>query len=298
MEAQNTKADTLLVSPGEASELKRESVKLLSLSLNERQLCDLELILNRAFTPLESFLSRADYDSVLDKMRLADGRLWPMPVCLDLDEGLAKKLKPGNRISLLDSEGFMLAVFQVEDLWRPDKEKEALKVFGTADPDAHPGVRAFMENFGEYYASGTLQGVALPPHFDFLRLRLTPAQVLRRLEQKGWLRIAAFQTGGYLHRAQVEAVRWASSQAETHLLVHPVVGPGHPGQVEHYTQVRCYQKIMSHLPANLAVLALLPLALRQGRPQRGALAGHGLQELRVHSFYDRPGKHRCRGGKK
>ena len=271
MEAQELQSDTLLVPPNEASELKREALGLPSLSLNKRQLCDLELILNKAFAPLTGFLSRSDYESVLDSMRLANGALWPMPVCLDMGEGLAKKLKPGDRLSLLDGEGFMLAVLQVEDLWRPDKENEALKVYGTSDTAAHPGVRAFMENFGEYYVSGVLRGVALPPHFDFLGLRLTPAQVRRRLERKGWLRVAAFQTTDYLHRAQVEAVRWAATQAETHLLIQPAVGLRYPGQVEHYTQVRCYQKIMGHLPDNLALLAILPLALRQAGPREALL---------------------------
>jgi len=185
--------ESLIVGPEQAAELREAAIGFKSIDLNDRQLCDLELILNRAFHPLTGYLGRADYESVLERMRLEDGALWPVPVCLDVGENLAGGLSPGDRLALRDGEGFMLAALTVGEVWQPDKQQEALAVFGTDDPEKHPGVRYLYEEVGPWYLSGRVEGIQLPNHFDFQDLRLTPAETRRLFAKSGWRRIIAFQ---------------------------------------------------------------------------------------------------------
>ena len=129
----------LYVSDESARKLKANAGDLPSLDLTPRQICDLELLMNGGFHPLKGFLSRADYDSVVDEMRLRDGTLWPMPVTLDVPQAFADRVEPGQDIALRDQEGVILAIMSVTDKWSPDKRREAERVFGADDP-AHPGV--------------------------------------------------------------------------------------------------------------------------------------------------------------
>jgi sulfate adenylyltransferase len=139
-------SESLLVHFRRVESLKRESSEFHSVDLNKRQLCDLELLLNRAFYPLDGYLNRGDYESVLDTMRLRDGTVWPIPVCMDVTEALAQKLERGAPLAIRDEEGCMLAVMQIEDIWQCDKRREALAVYGTDDPEKHPGVRRLLED--------------------------------------------------------------------------------------------------------------------------------------------------------
>jgi sulfate adenylyltransferase len=129
----------VLYLPGdEAAALRRAALAYTSWDLSQRQLCDLKLLLNGGFSPLEGFLSERDYESVLERMRLADGTLWPIPVTLDVSEAFAGSVRPGDPVALRDPEGFLVAAMTVDSIWRPDRRREAEAVFGTAD-EAHPG---------------------------------------------------------------------------------------------------------------------------------------------------------------
>ena len=110
-----------------------------SWDLTRRQLCDLELLLNGAFSPLDGFLTRRDYESICAHRRLASGVLWPIPIVLDITEELGRRLGPGSSLALRDPEGVLLAVLHVEEVWQPDRSAEAEAVYGTANSD-HPGV--------------------------------------------------------------------------------------------------------------------------------------------------------------
>jgi sulfate adenylyltransferase len=262
----------LYLSPAEASAAKRRSKELRSWDLSERQLCDLELLLNGAFSPLDGFLGRADYEAVRDGMRLASGILWPMPITLDVSRELAKDVKPGQEIVLRDREGVALAIMTVEDAWEPDKRLEAVAVFD-ADDEAHPAVRYLMHHAGPVYLGGRVVGLEAPTHYDFRHLRDTPAELRARFRKLGWRRVVAFQTRNPMHRAHQELTFRAAQMAEANLLIHPVVGMTKPGDVDHYTRVRCYERLLRHYPEQTTTLSLLPLAMRMAGPREAVWHG-------------------------
>ncbi|WP_052812882.1 bifunctional sulfate adenylyltransferase/adenylylsulfate kinase [Desulfonatronum thioautotrophicum] len=260
-------AESLLVHFRRVEFLKQEAVSLPSLDLNQRQLCDLELLLNRAFYPLCGYMGQEDYQSVLERMRLADGTVWPMPVTLDVTEKLAKGLESGASLALRDQEGFLLAVLCVEDTWKADKQAEALAVFGTDDPAVHPGVHRLLTETGSWYVSGKLEGLHLPQHPDFPELRLTPSETHRFFSQRGWRNVAGFQTEQPLHCAHKAMVLRAAREAGTSLFIQPVAGHPRPGDLDHYTMVSCYQEFLKAFPRNMAHLGLITLAGRQAGPR-------------------------------
>ena len=256
----------LLVDDERSAELKAESKDWPSWDLTPRQICDLELLMNGGFSPLTGFLCREDYDSVCEHMRLADQTLWPIPITLDLSEELAGKLERGQSVALRDAEGLMLAVLHVEQIWRPDLEAEAKRVFGTTDKK-HPGVQQLLERSHPFYVGGRIEGIRLPSHYDFRTHRHTPAQVRGEFERLGWLKVVAFQTRNPMHRAHHELTLRAAMEVGGNLLVHPVVGTTKPGDLDHYTRVHCYEAIRSRYPLNTMMLSLLPLAMRMGGPR-------------------------------
>ena len=263
---EDAKLVSLLVGHERGAELKAASRDWPSWDLNPRQLCDLELLLNGGFSPLRGFLTRADYESVCASMRLADGTLWPIPVVLDLPEEMTMALRDGSALSLRDPEGVLVAVLHVEDVWRPQREDEAAQVYGTTNR-AHPGVAHLLDRTHQYFVGGSLEGVQLPAHYDFRLLRFTPQELRAEFRRLGWRRVVAFQTRNPMHRAHQELTLRAAKQAEANLLIHPVVGMTRPGDINHYTRVRCYQAILSRYPQHTAKLALLPLAMRMAGPR-------------------------------
>jgi len=160
----------------------------------------------------------------------------------------------------------MLAALHIEDMWRPDLQAEAKEVFGTTHPE-HPGVSHLLSQTNPVYVGGRLEGIQLPIHYDFRSLRHTPADLRSEFARRGWTRVVAFQTRNPMHRAHVELTTRAATEAGANLLIHPVVGMTKPGDVDHYTRVRCYQAVLGRYPHNTAALALLPLAMRMGGPR-------------------------------
>jgi len=256
----------LLVDEDRANQLKAESRDWTSHDLTPRQLCDLELLLNGGFSPLTGFMTRPDYDRVCSEMRLEDGTLWPIPITLDISAELASTLNPGVSLALRDPEGVMLASLKVEDVWQPNKEAEANAVFGTANPE-HPGVAHLLEQSQPYYVGGRLTGVQAVTHYDYRFLRHSPQQLRAELAKFGWKKVVAFQTRNPMHRAHQELTLRAAKDVEANLLIHPVVGMTKPGDVDHYTRVRCYQALLRRYPDQTALLSLLPLAMRMGGPR-------------------------------
>mgnify|MGYP003564960476 CR=1 FL=1 len=262
--------------------------------LTERQRCDLELLANGGFSPLEGFMGQADYERVVSDMRLADGTLWPMPVTLDVSEAFAGRLSRGERVALRDPEGVILAILTVSDIWQPDREREAEAVFGTTDP-AHPAVSWLREQSQPVYLGGRIEALDLPVHYDFGHLRLTPAELRERFRRNGWRRVVAFQTRNPMHRAHVELTFLAARQAEANLLIHPVVGMTKPGDVDHYSRVRCYEHVLKKYPEQTTALSLLPLAMRMGGPREAVWhaiirRNYGCTHLIVGRDHAGPGK--------
>lgn len=257
---------SLLADEPRSNELKSQSRDWPSWTLTGRQICDLELLMNGGFSPLTGFMTRKDYESVCADMRLADGLLWPIPVVLDLDGDSASALRPGGPLALRDLEGVMLAVLHVEDIWEPDLAAEARSVYGSDSPE-HPGVAYLNQHTGPVYVGGRIEGLVSPVHHDFASLRLSPAQLREVFAQSGGGRVVAFQTRNPMHRAHFEITLRAAREAGGRLLVNPVVGMTKPGDLDHYTRVRCYQALMPRYPENTAQLALLPLAMRMAGPR-------------------------------
>jgi sulfate adenylyltransferase len=283
-----------LVAGSERSdELRAASRDWVSWDLTDRQLCDLELILNGGFSPLTGFMTRQDYEGVRDDMRLGNGTIFPIPITLDVSESFAEGLSAGDTVALRDPEGVMLAALHVEDVWTPDKEEEAARVFGT-DSSEHPGVDYLFNQAGPVYVGGRLEGVQLPQHYDFRELRRTPVQLRETFAELGWRQVVAFQTRNPMHRAHQEITLRGATEAGANLLIHPVVGMTKPGDVDHFTRVRCYQALLPRYPKNTAMLSLLNLAMRMGGPREAVWhaiirKNHGCTHLVVGRDHAGPG---------
>jgi len=263
----------LYVSPESAQKLKLEAADLPSWDLTPRQICDLELLMNGAFNPLKGFLTQKDYDSVVENMRLADGSLWPMPITLDVSQKFADSIETGQDIALRDQEGVILAVLSISDSWTPDKSLEAEKVFG-ADDSAHPAVNYLHNTAGPVYLGGAITGIQQPIHYDFRGRRDTPNELRAYFRKLGWRRVVAFQTRNPLHRAHQELTFRAAKEAQANLLIHPVVGMTKPGDIDHFTRVRCYEAVLDQYPSATTTMSLLNLAMRMAGPREAVW--HGL----------------------
>ena len=284
----------LYVSPESAQKLKHEAAALPSWDLTPRQVCDLELLMNGGFHPLKGFQSEADYNGTVETMRTADGTLWPIPVTLDVSQAFADKIEPGQDIALRDQEGVILAILSITDKWVPNKANEAEKVFG-ADDLAHPAVNYLHNVAGPVYLGGPITGIQQPVHYDFRARRDTPNELRAFFRKMGWRRIVAFQTRNPLHRAHQELTFRAAKEAEANLLIHPVVGMTKPGDVDHFTRVRCYEAVLDQYPASTTHLSLLNLAMRMGGPREALWhaiirKNHGLTHFIVGRDHAGPGK--------
>ena len=263
----------LYVSYDSSQKLKVEAADLTSWDLSPRQICDLELLMNGGFNPLKGFLTEADYNGVVDNMRLEDGTLWPMPITLDVSEEFADKIELGQDIALRDQEGVILGTMTVTDRWSPDKAKEAEKVFGAND-EAHPAVDYLHNTAGAVYLGGPVPGIQQPIHYDFRARRDTPNELRAYFRKLGWRKVVAFQTRNPLHRAHQELTFRAAREVEANLLIHPVVGMTKPGDVDHFTRVRCYEAVLDKYPGSTTTMSLLNLAMRMAGPREAVW--HGL----------------------
>ena len=286
--------EELYLSSEFANEEKKAAANYASWDLTPRQICDLELLLNGGFSPLKGFLNEEDYDSVVENMRLKDGSLWPIPITLDVSKEFSKNLKIGEKVALRNLEGVILATIQVDAKWSPDKFREADKVFQTRD-ETHPGVNFLINNTGEIYLGGEVVGLEKPQHYDFKSRRQTPNELRKYFQKMGWQKIVAFQTRNPLHRAHQELTLTAAREVEANLLIHPVVGMTKPGDVDHFTRVRCYEAILDKYPTFSTNLSLINLAMRMAGPREALWHGlirknHGCTHFIIGRDHAGPGK--------
>ncbi len=254
----------LLATGDERKELVARANKLPSVQISARALCDLELLATGAFSPLDRFMGKADYERVLTEMRLQNGTLFPIPVTLPLDEGALPTY--GEAVTLCDARMNTLAIMQIEEVFHYDPQRETRLVYGTTDPK-HPIVSE-MVRWGKVYVSGALKVINLPLYYDFVELRRTPAEVRALLEKMGHSNVVAFQTRNPMHRIHEELTKRAAEEVGGSLLIHPVVGMTRPGDVDHYTRVRVYRALVeNYYDQASTVLSLFPLAMRMGGPR-------------------------------
>ena len=254
----------LIADDDRASEMKATASQFASLTLDERALCDLELLATGGFSPLSGFLGRKDYERVVAEQRLADGTLWPLPVTLPVTP--SDDVAEGKTIALRDVYGNLLAFLHIKEIYAYDKAAEALGAYGTNDLK-HPAV-AYLNKSPGHYAAGRLEVLRVPPHYDFVDLRRTPVELREHFQTLGWSKVVAFQTRNPLHRAHEELTKRAAEQIGGGLLIHPVVGVTKPGDVDHYTRVRCYRALVdNYYESGSVVLSLLPLAMRMAGPR-------------------------------
>ena len=284
----------LYVSYDSAQKLKLEAAELPSWDLSQRQICDLELLMNGGFNPLKGFMTEVDYNGVVNDMRLTDGSLWPIPITLDISEKFGETIEPGKDIALRDQEGVILAIMLVTDKWTPNKAQEAEKVYG-ADDDAHPAVNYLHNTAGPIYLGGPITGIQQPVHYDFRARRDSPNELRAYFRKLGWRRVVAFQTRNPLHRAHQELTFRAAKEAQANLLIHPVVGMTKPGDVDHFTRVRCYEAVLDKYPSSTTSMSLLNLAMRMAGPREAVWHGliranHGCTHFIVGRDHAGPGK--------
>ena len=282
----------LVVDEKEREELLVRAPKLSSIKITMRNLCDLELLATGGFSPLTTFMDKADYERVLHEMRLSDGTLWPLPITLTADPTELPTV--GEDIVLRNTNNDVIAIMTLEEVYHWDADTEAALVYGTTD-SRHPMVSE-MQRWGKVCISGPIKVVNLPKYYDFIELRRTPAQVREMLENMGNENVVAFQTRNPLHRIHEELTKRAAAEVKGSLIIHPVVGMTKPGDVDHYTRVRIYKALVDNYYDNHSTtLSLLPLAMRMGGPKEALLhaiirRNHGANHFVVGRDHAGPGK--------
>lgn len=254
----------LMAGPEELDELRSYASRLPALQLSERSVCDLELLATGAFSPLDRFMGQADYLSVLDKMRLRSGHLFPIPITLPVEEGATMHLD--HDVALRNTKNELLAVMTIEEIYEWEVAEAAQRVLGTQDL-RHPFLLE-MHRWGQLNVAGRVRVLQLPPHYDFLDLRLSPIETRKKLKDFGRPNVVAFQTRNPLHRVHEELTKQALEQVDGTLLLHPVVGMTKPGDIDHYTRVRTYQALTdNYYDPRRILLSLVPLAMRFAGPR-------------------------------
>ena len=256
----------LLVPREQRDRARTEADHLPKLVVSERELSDLEMLAVGALSPLTGFVDEADYLSVLDTMHLSNGLAWSIPVTLSLTDEDVKRIGAGTSVALLPAEGALpLAIVDVAEVFKRDREKEALAVFGTEDLE-HPGVRA-LHDAGDFCLAGEVRALALPGHDDFVRYRLMPAQTRAEFADRGWRTVVGFQTRNPIHRAH-EYIQKCALELVDGLLVHPLVGATKGDDVPADVRMRCYEALFEgYYPKDRAMVSVFPAAMRYAGPK-------------------------------
>ncbi|MBM3124050.1 MAG: bifunctional sulfate adenylyltransferase/adenylylsulfate kinase [Chloroflexi bacterium] len=282
----------LVLSGNDREKELARAAKLPSIKISMRNLCDLELLATGGFSPLATFMGKADYERVLREMRLADGTLFPLPITLTVDPRELPTV--GEELVLRNANNDVIAILTLDEVYHWDAETEGALAYGSTDPK-HPMVSE-MERWNKVCITGPMKVLNLPKYYDFIELRRTPAEVRRMLEDMGHDNVVAFQTRNPLHRIHEELTKRAAAEVKGSLIVHPVVGMTKPGDVDHYTRVRIYKALVdNYYDRNSTLLSLLPLAMRMAGPKEALLhaiirRNHGANHFIVGRDHAGPGK--------
>jgi sulfate adenylyltransferase len=254
-----------LVSGETAAEWQRRAGELPALTLNSRQISDLEMIATGGLSPLTGFMGEADYRACVAEMRLASGIPWTIPVTLAADEATASGLRPGDAVALKDDTDRLLAILHLAETYRYDQEQEARQVYRTTD-EAHPGVAAVYAQ-GPVLLGGDVTVLRLPEYTDFLEYRLTPAQSRAAFRARGWKRVVGFQTRNPVHRAH-EYIQKCALEIVDGLFLHPLVGDTKGDDIPAPVRMKCYVALLSdYYPDKRVILSVNPAAMRYAGPR-------------------------------
>ena len=256
----------LLVSERDRDKLADEARNFPKLTVNERELSDLEMLSIGALSPLTGFQGKAEYDSILDSLRLPNGLPWTIPVTLSLTDEEAKRIGGAEAVTLVPSEAAEpIAILEVDEVFKREREREAQAVFGTEDL-AHPGVKA-LKDAGDLCAAGELRVLRMPEHEDFRQYRLTPAETRAEFTRRGWRTVVGFQTRNPIHRAH-EYLQKCAMEIVDGLLVHPLVGATKGDDVPADVRMRCYEALIEgYYPKDRAMITVFPAAMRYAGPK-------------------------------
>jgi sulfate adenylyltransferase len=254
-----------VVPASEAQSLRERARSLPRLDLDARESADLELIANGAASPLEGFLASKDYTSVLEHMRLADGTVWPLPYTLAVTEEQKAHLKLQGEAALYDNAGRFWGIIHISDIYHRDPLVEAEHVYRTKDP-SHPGV-AYLLGRPQWLVGGTVSVVGIPEDLPFAKHRLTPRQLRKAIQEKGWREIAGFQTRNPIHRAHEHLTKLGLEVADG-LVIHPLVGETKGDDVPASVRFKAYEVLVDkYYPKDRTLLAAFPAAMRYAGPR-------------------------------
>ena len=275
-----------MVPEGEQKALREKAASLPAIQLSDKQACDLEMIAIGAFSPLEGFVGKADFESVCKTMRLANGTVWPIPITLAVDDAVKETLTEGSQAALFHSDGTLLAVIDVEEIYPHDKALEIPNVFRTED-EAHPGVAAVVAE-GDWLVGGPVHVLTVTPEREpgeqFTEHRLPPAETRKHFAERGWKTIAAFQTRNPIHRAHEYLCKCAQEICDG-LLIHPLVGETKPGDIPADVRMDCYETIIdNYFVSERTMLTVMPAAMRYAGPREAVLHAVVRQNYGVSHF--------------
>lgn len=244
--------------------LQEVAPALARIPIGSRQLADLEMLAVGAYSPLNGFLTRADYLSVVNEMHLSSGLPWSIPITLSTSQEQAQKLNIGSQIALVDTQGVLRAVMALEEKYGYNKSLEASKVYRTED-EAHPGVKVLYEQ-GDILLGGPVRVMRLPEQ-TFAQYRYSPSQSRALFAQRGWRRVVGFQTRNPVHRAH-EYIQKCAMETVDGLYLHPLVGDTKDDDIPAAVRMRCYEVLLEHYyPSQRVILGVLPAAMRYAGPR-------------------------------
>ena len=246
--------------------------------MENRTLCDLELLLSGAFSPLNGFLNENDYNSVLENCRLTNGTIWTIPIVLPItnkDHDNFNKLDLSAGIILKDKTGLPIARMFIESMWKPDLFRECELAYGSSDTN-HPYVKIVLDMKDCWYYGGRVEKIMDVKHYDFIEHRISPEMCRNMIRSNGWNTVVGFQTRNPMHRSHFELTLRALRQSgcknddKKKLLIMPVVGITQPCDVDYHVRTRCYKKLIPYYEG-LAELVLIPLSMRMAGPREAVL---------------------------